>query len=91
MQDMDKINGVKLGYIDSYRASMWLFARMSSNMHNQHILSFEWLFFPWTIIPFAHKEFFVLSNMILIKMLKNKQKNYVSLGPFAKHTFYTLF
>jgi hypothetical protein len=48
----------------NYRAFMRLFTRVSSHVHYQHVLSFEWLFISRTSLPSTHKRLLVAVNVI---------------------------
>lgn len=55
----------------SYRALVWFFSGVPSHVDYQHILSFEWLLFPCTLLPATDKLLLLPMNVIIIDVLKN--------------------
>lgn len=47
-----------------------LLARMSSHVHNQHVLGFEGFLLSWTIKPTTHKFLLFAMNVVIIDMLR---------------------
>lgn len=53
---------------NTYRTLVRLFSGVSSHMHDQHVLSFKWLFFPRAFFPTADEAFLICVDMIVIDM-----------------------
>lgn len=55
-------------------ALVGLLARVSSHVHNQHVLGFEGFLLSWTIKPTTHKLLLFAMNVVIIDMLRLRKR-----------------
>lgn len=53
----------------THSALMWFLPRMSSHMHHEHILSFEWLLIPGAPHPTADESLLAGVDVVCVDML----------------------
>lgn len=57
----------------THRALVWFLPRVSAHVNHQHVLSFEGLLLPRTVVPAAHKLLLLSVDVVIIDVLWDAQ------------------
>lgn len=57
----------------THRALVWFLPRVSAHVNHQHVLGFEGLLLPRTVVPAAHKLLLFSVDVVIIDVLWDTQ------------------